>query len=146
MRSKIFARARNGAGGDARRARPGKDATDDVVALNRGAGLARSIDGGLLPTAGLISSMDNVVKTITKWGGKDASNNVKIISEAAEKVSDNDTKNAQVYVKIFKKIESSGENYLTTEIARLSKMLDGGSISAKQKSMFQYKVNILNLS
>lgn len=122
----------------------GRSLDNFVTFINEKTGLARSTDGGLLPNAGLVSSLDNTVKTFTKWGDKDASNNLKLVIEAAAKVSDEDSENAQTYIRVFKKIESKGEGYLTTEAIRLKKMLDGGSISAKQKSMFQYKLNILN--
>ena len=90
--------------------------------------------------------MDEFINTITKWGDADAPTNFKLISELAESLpSGKDSENAQIYVKIFNKMVSKGVGYLTSEVARLSKMLEGGSISAKQKSTFQYKLNVLRV-
>lgn len=121
----------------------GRSLDSFVSFINEKTGLARDTNGGLLPSAGLVSSLDSVIKTFTNWGGKGASANLEKISEAVEKVSEEEAEMAKVYIKIFSKMVAKGEDYLTTEVARLSKMLDNGSISAKQRSMFQYKVNIL---
>ena len=58
--------------------------------------------------------------------------------EGAEKDS------AAIYLRVMKKIAAKGDGYVASEIERLSKMVNGGSISPAKATKFALKLNVLS--
>ncbi len=55
---------------------------------------------------------------------------------------DDKAKKAEIYVKIMRKVSSEGEAFVTLEIERMKKILEGKLSSAKKQQMEQ-RINVL---
>merc|ERR1711912_203081 len=94
-----------------------------------------------MPAIGSIAEMDELVKSFMTGGMKDAD------VDAAKKLAEGEHKNdnkAPLYVKIMEKVKSKGADYISTELARVQKILSGKITPEKQAEMND-KVKILNV-
>merc|ERR1712146_532692 len=99
------------------------------------------MNGMKMPAIGTIAELDELVKSFMTGGMKDAD------VDAAKKLAEGEHKNdkkAPIYVKIMEKVKAKGVDYISTELARVQKILTGKISSEKQAEMND-KVKILNV-
>lgn len=97
-------------------------------------------NGVRMPSIGTIAELDEVASKFMKDGLKDS------YIEEAKKLVEGDHKNdkkAPVYLKIMQKIKEKGETYVSTETARVHKVMKGKVTPEKQAEMSD-KLKILN--
>jgi len=97
--------------------------------------------GIYLPLAGCIGEFDELAAKFIE-ASADKEN---IITEAESKVkgfNEKQTKQAEVYVKIMKKIYEKGSDFVSTEESRLKKVISG-KLSKEKKQEIEGKLNIL---
>ncbi|KAJ3373457.1 hypothetical protein HDU91_000072 [Kappamyces sp. JEL0680] len=115
---------------------------DEIVAfLNENCKTFRNADGTLNEMAGKIEELESSVAKFVAALGKSAKQEV---LDATHKVVETfkDSKYAKYYTKVMKKtLESPG--YPAKELARLGKLLKGGSTSSEKSDEFNIKRNIL---
>ncbi|RHY27674.1 hypothetical protein DYB32_006624 [Aphanomyces invadans] len=117
----------------------GRDLPDFVSFVNEHAGTHRTVDGGLLPMAGRVESLDVVINAagdITK----DTLNSVEKIVEGLEGDA---LKHGNLYVKALKKVLDKGVAFVDKEIARLDHLAKDTNVAPSKKTQFQVRKNIL---
>jgi protein disulfide-isomerase A6 len=121
----------------------GREEQDFVNFLNEKAGTQRQATGLLNESAGKLHQFDKLIPLFQdKATRKDA------IEKAKEVAANIKEKAATLYVKIMEKIdamEQAGKDYVTEEIARLEKLIDGKSMSEDKIDEFSVRKNILSL-
>merc|ERR1712232_198636 len=98
-------------------------------------------NGVKMPSIGTIYELDEIAKRFMKEGHKDAD-----VAEAKKLATTdhvNDRK-AAIYVRTMEKVKAKGASYVTTEIARVKKLLDGKITDEKKAEMIE-KTRILNV-
>merc|ERR1712113_828409 len=98
-------------------------------------------NGVKMPSIGTIYELDEIAKRFMKEGQKDA--DVAEAKKLATTEHVNDRK-AAIYVRTMDKVKAKGVGYVTTEIARVKKLLDG-KITDEKKSELIEKTRILNV-
>eukprot|EP00730_Choanoeca_flexa_P004599 TRINITY_DN11745_c0_g3_i1.p1 TRINITY_DN11745_c0_g3~~TRINITY_DN11745_c0_g3_i1.p1 ORF type:complete len:351 (+),score=107.48 TRINITY_DN11745_c0_g3_i1:1097-2149(+) len=117
----------------------GRETADFIKFLNEKAGTQRVEGGGLSDTAGRVDELDALVEEF-----KTSDDKASVIEKATEATKDGDAF-AKYYVKVMKKISDGDAGYAATEIARLDRVLDGGSVKAERKDSFFIRKNILKV-
>ncbi|RHY13279.1 hypothetical protein DYB25_003806 [Aphanomyces astaci] len=117
----------------------GRDLPAFVEFLNEKAGTHRTVDGGLLPTAGRVESLDVVINAAGEFT-KDTLNNVEKVVEGLEGDA---LKHGNLYVKALKKVLAKGVAFVDKEIARLDHLAKDANVSPAKKTQFQVRKNIL---
>lgn len=108
-----------------------------VEFMNAKAGTQRAPGGILGPKAGLIESMDAIVKKYIAGEGMDS------ISSEAKKASNGlNDKYAQYYVKVFEKLGNS-QQYVEKELARLESLIKKGGLAPQKLDDLTSRANIL---
>jgi protein disulfide-isomerase A6 len=118
----------------------GREVEDFVEYLNTHAGTQRDAKGGLKSTAGRVKSLDDLISGANHQVNKDLSDNV---DAAVSGLSGNEAVSGKIYQSIVKNVMGKGNNYLSTEEARMTKMLSGGNMKPESKKNFQLRQNIL---
>lgn len=116
----------------------GRTTPDFIKYLNEKCGTNRIKGGALSPDAGIIHDMNDYAKRFMQEG--DSREN--ILSEAEEKAKELESTDAEYYVKVMKKIQEKGEEFVQTEDDRLGRMLKGG-INPKKSDEFTKRKNVL---
>jgi len=119
----------------------GRDVASFVSFINEKAGTKRKSDGRLEDSAGRISSLDEIATKFVASGANQAA----LIGEAQTAVKSlkgEEEKNGKYYVKIMETIKEKGNKFVTEELARLSRLLDG-SLSPKKSDELTTRKNIL---
>lgn len=112
--------------------------------LNEKCGTNRVIGGGIDEKAGRIDAFDTAAETFMKKSDEREAL-ISQLSDTAAHESDADfKKSGEYYVKVMKKIQEKGVEYVTKELARLQRMLEGHMTADKRDSMFKRK-NILKV-
>lgn len=111
-----------------------------VSFINRKVGTQRSADGSLLPSAGRVSALDEVLSSANF--AVDASVVDKLKSAAAT-LQGKAVAAGKLYVSFAEKIVAKGAEYVEKELARIEKMAASPSIKPEAKAAFQLKRNIL---
>jgi len=101
----------------------------------------RLVSGQLSDTAGKVSALDELAAGFTKHSDK-AGVVAKAKKVAAELTGEEKSK-AELYLKFFDAFVGKDEEYLTAQIARLERMLDGTSLSPAKQDEFTVRVNVL---
>ncbi|KAL8830731.1 MAG: hypothetical protein Q9191_001261 [Dirinaria sp. TL-2023a] len=108
-----------------------------VEFINAKAGTQRAPGGTLGPKAGLIESMDTIVKKYI------AGENINSILSEAKKASNGlNDKYAQYYVKVFEKLGNS-QQYAEKELARLEGLMKKGGLAPQKSDDLTSRANIL---
>jgi len=119
----------------------GREEQDFISFLNEKAGTQRLLNGRLDGNAGKIHAIDKLIPDFLKKGSRDAT-----ITKAKELASGLKEKSATLYVKIMEKIdamEQAGKDYISDEIARLDKLIEGKGVSDDKIDEFTIRKNIL---
>jgi protein disulfide-isomerase-like protein len=118
-----------------------RDLQTFVNYINNKAGTHRSIAGRLAATAGRIASLDELAKQFITSTTKDdiITQAEKLIAELADAAKDS----ASFYVKYMKAIKTKGDAFITTELARLVRLLEG-AVNLVKVDEFTIRHNILS--
>jgi len=124
----------------------GREADDFVKFMNERAGTQRSLGGGFTEKYGRIESMDALAEKFDDATTPEAKSAVLAETSAAIALltSDEQKELGKVYQLTMQRIIEKGDSYATTESARLKRMIEGGSVSAKKKADFAKRRNIVN--
>jgi protein disulfide-isomerase A6 len=98
------------------------------------------LDGSLLPTAGRVASLDDILSAANFQVTSEV---VTQLKEAVKGLAGKEAKYGSTYVSVADKVLAKGADYVTKEAARVTKMLAGGNVKPESKSQFQYKLNVL---
>lgn len=112
--------------------------------LNEKCGTNRVSGGGIDEKAGRIDAFDTAAETFMQKPDERENLISQLADTAANESDAGYKKSGEYYVKVMKKIQEKGEEYVTKELARLQRMLEGHMTSDKRDSMFKRK-NILNV-
>lgn len=120
----------------------GRDLKDLVEYVNKEAGTARTPSGGLLPTAGRITELDEIAAGFVASKAQ-----AKLLAEAREVAAGHKGKAtagaADLYIKTMAKIVEKGAGYVAKEAARVAGLLEGGAVAPAKKGEMMLKVNVL---
>ncbi|KAF0685090.1 Aste57867_22964 [Aphanomyces stellatus] len=117
----------------------GRDLKDFVDFVNDNAGTHRTVDGGLLPTAGRVDSIDEVISA----AGELTKDTLVKVEKIVEGLEGEALKNGNLYVKAVKKVLEKGQVYIAKEITRLDQLSKDGNVNPAKKTLFQIRKNIL---
>jgi len=119
----------------------GRDVDAFVDFINKNAGTFRSKSGELTSEAGRVSSLDEIASKFLS-GNHDA-----LITEAtaaASSLTGDAASDAKYYLKVMDSVKST-KDFVENEKARLDRMINGGSLSARKKDEFTKKKNVLDV-
>ncbi|EFC50182.1 predicted protein [Naegleria gruberi] len=122
----------------------GREAPAFLEFLNNKAGTSRNIEGALSEKAGVLASMVGPVKKFL--AASTVEDKKKVIAEVEATVSSlvgAAKANADVYAKAMARIVEKGAEYVATEVARLEKILAGGSVSGDRADAMKIRMNVL---
>jgi len=106
--------------------------------LNKKCGTFRKEDGRLNEEAGTNKEFDNLAK---KYKNASKDERVSLQIETNKLLSSH--KEFETYLKTMVSIDSKGNNYLESEIQRLTKMISNDNIKPEQKDFFNLRLNVL---
>jgi len=115
----------------------GRTLPDLVSFVNENAQTHRLHDGLLDESAGLIPELNDLVESFKSSGNKDAAAAAGIAAANAI-----DSFSAKVYSRVFSETLKN-PSYPSTEITRLQKMINGGSLKGSKVDEFTQRINIL---
>jgi protein disulfide-isomerase A6 len=127
----------------------GRSVKDFVEYVNKETGTLRQHDGSLLPTAGRHSDLDALA---TKFMQASESDRATLISQAdsvASSLSNNGGSSPlyaaghAYYSKVMQNVVKKGSDFPKSEHARVSKVVDSGSVAASKMSDFLLRLNVL---
>jgi len=108
-------------------------------------GFVRQKSGLYLPLPGCLEDFDNLADGLMTTA-QDAGAKGQIIvqaEKAREKLkSDEQSKKADIYIKVMHKVVSEGEGFITKEIDRVQKVM-AGKVSESKKKQLEHRINIL---
>lgn len=123
----------------------GRSEQDFIDFLNEKCGTKRVSGGGIDDSAGRVDAYDTIATSYMSGPQADRESLVADITKSVESESDEEYKAAgSYYIKVMTKIAEKGESYVTNEIARLERMLEGNMKADKRDAMFKRK-NILSV-
>eukprot|EP01122_Echinamoeba_exundans_P008819 TRINITY_DN2_c1_g1_i1.p2 TRINITY_DN2_c1_g1~~TRINITY_DN2_c1_g1_i1.p2 ORF type:complete len:386 (+),score=148.47 TRINITY_DN2_c1_g1_i1:21-1178(+) len=118
----------------------GRDLADLVKFVNDKAGTARTSEGRLAETVGLVENLGELVEKFV------ASPSADVLAEAEKVVAalaGSAAEHGANYVRTMKAVLKNGAEHVEKEIARLTRMLEGANVSAKKVDDFTLKINVL---
>ncbi|KAF2325099.1 hypothetical protein GH714_022768 [Hevea brasiliensis] len=121
----------------------GRDLEDFVSFINEKCGTSRDGKGQLTSKAGIVESLDALVKEFVAADDDKKKAVVSRIEEEVEKLKGSTARYGKIYVKTAKNCMAKGSDYTKNEIERLQRMLDK-SISPAKADEFTLKKNILS--
>ncbi|CAL4902843.1 unnamed protein product [Urochloa decumbens] len=121
----------------------GRDLDDFVKFINEKCGTSRDSKGQLTSEAGLVESLNPLVKEFVNAAGDKRKEVLTKIEEDVAKLSGSAAKHGKIYVTAAKKIMDKGSDYTKKETERLQRMLEK-SISPSKADEFNIKKNILS--
>ncbi|KAL5467532.1 hypothetical protein EMCRGX_G031776 [Ephydatia muelleri] len=116
----------------------GRAADDFVLFLNKNCGTFRMVGGKLSPLAGVVEDLNPLA---SKFMVEEA-NREQILAEAAAAASASSDAHAEYYVKVMKKVQEKGGEFVKAENERLGRILSG-DISSKKSDELIKKQNVL---
>jgi len=127
----------------------GRNVDDFVRFLNEHTGAERVVGGGYTPQAGRIPELDDDVK---RFMSGSPSERVQILRDVqdqaltAEVTSHKNVEFAKTYVMIMQRmIDKKDDNYGASEMHRIRRILDSGSVAANKKADMWKRMNIAAL-
>ncbi|AQK84391.1 Protein disulfide isomerase-like 2-1 [Zea mays] len=122
----------------------GRDLDDFVKFINEKCGTSRDPKGHLNQEAGLVPSLNPLVKEFLNAADDKRKEVLSKIEEDVAKLSGSAAKHGKIYVTAAKKIIDKGSDYTKKETERLHRMLEK-SISPSKADEFIVKKNILSI-
>jgi protein disulfide-isomerase-like protein len=119
----------------------GRTVKDFVDFINEKSGTERIAGGGFLPEAGRIADLDEAAARF-KSSPSDRSSILKEV-EGKKFADHKNAEFAKFYGIAMKRIIEKGDSFANEEIARLQRLAEGGSVSAKNLAQFNKRINIL---
>jgi protein disulfide-isomerase-like protein len=120
----------------------GRTPQDFVDFINQRAGTERTVGGGYSEQAGRNSELDEIAKEFMA-----SSSSRKSLLDRATKVVDTLDNKAKEWAKFYtltmKRIIEKGDGFASEEGLRLKRLLDSGSINAKNLEQFNKRLNIV---
>nr|KJB09451.1 hypothetical protein B456_001G143100 [Gossypium raimondii] len=136
---KLFPKG-NKAGEDYR----GERELDDFVSfINEKCGTSRDTKGQLTSKAGILPSLDTLVKEFVSASNDDKKTVLSKLEQEVEKLKGSSARYGKIYLKAAKSCLEKGTDYPKEEIERLQRILDK-SISQAKTDEFTLKRNILS--
>ncbi|KAG8369092.1 hypothetical protein BUALT_Bualt15G0114200 [Buddleja alternifolia] len=121
----------------------GRDADDFVTFINEKAGTSRDAKGQLTSKAGIVETLDSLVKEFLSASNDEKKAVLKKLEEEADKLKGTTARYGKIYVKAAKSCIDKGSDYAKNELLRLERIL-AKSISATKADEFTLKKNILS--
>ena len=103
----------------------------------------RQKSGLYLPLPGCLEEFDNLADSLMT--SPDAGTKGKIIvqaEKARDKLKDEKSKKAEIYIKVMHKVVSEGEKFVDKEMERVKKVMEG-KLSEGKKKQLEHRINIL---
>ncbi|WCJ22293.1 Protein disulfide isomerase-like 2-2 [Euphorbia peplus] len=120
----------------------GRDLEDFVTFINEKSGTSRDAKGQLTSKAGIIESLDALVKEFVAASSDEKKAVFSRIEQEVEKLEGSSSRHGKIYLTAAKKCMEKGSDYAKKEIDRLQRMLEK-SISPVKADEFTLKKNIL---
>ncbi|OVA16825.1 Thioredoxin [Macleaya cordata] len=120
----------------------GRDLDDFVAFINEKCGTSRDGKGQLTSQAGIVASLDALVKEFVSASNDEKKAVFSRIEEEVEKLKDSSARYGKIYLKAAKSCIEKGADYAKKEMERLQRMLEK-SISPAKADEFILKKNIL---
>ncbi|KAJ6723363.1 hypothetical protein OIU74_007850 [Salix koriyanagi] len=121
----------------------GRDLDDFVAFINEKSGASRDGNGQLTSKAGIVESLDALVKAFVAAGDDEKKAVFSRIEEEVEKLKGSTARHGKIYLKAAKSCMAKGADYAKNEIERLQRMLEK-TISPAKADEFTLKKNILS--
>jgi protein disulfide-isomerase A6 len=120
----------------------GRDLEDFVTFINEKSGTNRDAKGQLTSTAGIVESLDVLVKEFVAARNEEKKALFSRIEEEAGKLEGSAARYGKIYSKAAKSCLDKGDDYAKNEIERIKRIL-GKAISPAKADEFTLKKNIL---
>ncbi|PIN02110.1 Thioredoxin/protein disulfide isomerase [Handroanthus impetiginosus] len=121
----------------------GRDLDDFITFINEKSGTSRDAKGQLTSQAGIVASLDSLVKEFLSATNEEKQALFKKLEEEADKLKGSAARYGKIYVKAAKSCLDKGSDYAKNEVLRLERMLSK-SISAAKADEFTLKKNIVS--
>ncbi|XP_072954798.1 protein disulfide isomerase-like 2-2 [Typha angustifolia] len=121
----------------------GRELDDFVKFINDKSGTSRDSKGQLTSEAGIVASLDALVKEFLSAANDERKQILSQMEEEVAKLTGSSARYGKVYLKAAKSILDKGADYAKNEIERLQRMLEK-SISPVKADEFIIKKNILS--
>ncbi|XP_065854368.1 probable protein disulfide-isomerase A6 [Euphorbia lathyris] len=121
----------------------GRDLDDFVTFINEKCGTSRDAKGRLTSKAGLVASLENLVKEFVSVGSDEKKAVLPHLEQEVEKLKGTNARYGKIYLKVAKNCVEKGGDYPKKEIQRIDRMLEK-SISEVKSDEFNLKKNILS--
>ncbi|KAE9445839.1 hypothetical protein C3L33_22270, partial [Rhododendron williamsianum] len=121
----------------------GRDLDDFVNFINENCGTSRDAKGQLTDKAGIIETLDTLVKEFVTASSEEKKTVYGRMEEEVEKLKGAAARYGKIYLKASKSCLEKGADYANNEIQRLERMLKK-TISAAKADDFTLKKNILS--
>ncbi|XP_023548944.1 probable protein disulfide-isomerase A6 isoform X2 [Cucurbita pepo subsp. pepo] len=122
----------------------GRDVGDFVNFINEKTGTNRDVKGQLTTNAGIVASLDSLVKEFIAASNDEEKKNVySKMEEEVGKLSGSPAKYGKIYLKSAKKCLEKGGDYAKSEIERIQRILEK-AVSPAKADEFTLKKNILS--
>ncbi|KAG6575787.1 hypothetical protein SDJN03_26426, partial [Cucurbita argyrosperma subsp. sororia] len=122
----------------------GRDVGDFVNFINEKTGTNRDVKGQLTTNAGIVASLDSLVKEFVAASDDAEKKNVySKMEEEVGKLSGSPAKYGKIYLKSAKKCLEKGGDYAKSEIERIQRILEK-AVSPAKADEFTLKKNILS--
>ncbi|KAB1200699.1 putative protein disulfide-isomerase A6 [Morella rubra] len=121
----------------------GRDLEDFVAFINEKCGTSRDGNGQLTSKAGIVASLDALVKDFLAATNEEKKAVFAKIEEEVEKLTGVSARYGKIYLKAAKKSMEKGSDYAKNEMERLQRILDK-SISLAKADELTLKKNILS--
>lgn len=121
----------------------GRDLEDFVAFINEKSGTSRDAKGQLTSKAGIVESLDALVKEFIAASNEEKKAIFARIQEEAEKLTGSSARYGKIYSKAAKSCLEKGADYAKNEIERIQRILDK-SISPAKADEFTLKKNVLS--
>mmetsp|Transcript_7901 Transcript_7901/g.20568 ORF Transcript_7901/g.20568 Transcript_7901/m.20568 type:complete len:119 (+) Transcript_7901:468-824(+) len=113
-----------------------------VEFINKVSRTDRKLDGFLGDNAGRISGLDDISRRFV--ASADRSGDVETAKEVVSGLQDSQRKDGEYYLRVMKNIQEKGDDFVSKELARLSRMRDGGrGVDDEKIDNFSKRINIL---
>ncbi|KAK4799244.1 hypothetical protein SAY86_024609 [Trapa natans] len=121
----------------------GRDVDDFVKFINEKCGTSRDAKGQYTSKAGLVDSLDTLVKEFVAASSEEKKSILSKIENEVDKLKGSTASYGKIYLKAAKKCMEKGSDYAQKELERLQRMLEK-SISPAKADEFTLKKNILS--